>query len=156
MNKRRLAHIARWLEAGGVHKYVTFDILKGVAFKEIRINDVEGGMACGTTCCIAGAACYFFNDVPKMVKNFWSRDVCSLEHGCNREIGWGIVSNEAKALLDLDEVTATRLFEPWVALCTTQAERSQFNNAAWAARVIRKLIKTGKVDWEGCRETVKQ
>ena len=79
---------------------------------------------CGTTCCIAGAAVAFFG----------------------RGFPIGGTENWAAQLLGLDGKNADNLFyvggidDPLKSI-----------TPAWAARCIRELIATGKVDWEGAR-----
>jgi hypothetical protein len=57
VNKRRLAAIAKWLEAGAPHK-------KGVV--GFDMTDVLVAKSCGTACCIAGAAQSFFGSTPEI------------------------------------------------------------------------------------------
>jgi hypothetical protein len=113
MNKRRLAAIARWLEAGAPHK-------KGVIG-----FDMKNVGTCGTTCCIAGAAIQFFG----------TKEEKFAEEQC---------SDPAWRILDLHWTTANRLFEP------PDFDERKYSTAH-AARVIRKLIETGVVDWDGTR-----
>lgn len=79
---------------------------------------------CGTTCCIAGAALAFFGD------------------SCQP----GMRSYRAAVLLGLDIHQADDLFFAAHAKVGLYAI-----DAPWAARCIRKLIETGKVDWRGTR-----
>lgn len=149
MNIALLTKIAEWLEAGGHHVDekglpVTFNMAKGLAFDvedneyTASANDYEG---CGAVCCIAGAAIQFSNP------RFLTPDVVARETG---EAEWGRISAAAADTLGLDLSTAYRLFDPprYNALFRGQ-ELSDFNDPAWAARVIRHLLATGDVDWEG-------
>jgi hypothetical protein len=116
VNKRRLAAIAKWLEAGAPHK-------KGVV--GFDMTDVLVAKSCGTACCIAGAAQSFFGSTPE-IRNAWHA-----EYACE--------------ILDLDTYTADELF------CPDDFDKPGKYKAAHAARVIRKLIATGLVDWESTR-----
>lgn len=130
MNKRRLVKLAEWLEAGAPEK-------KGVAgFDMSSYVEVR---KCGTVCCLAGAAQCFF-DPKHTVKNLnkWWPD-------------WDW--SEAAELLGLDPTTADALFHPDQisdTMCWEHIKPKQ------AARVVRHLIETGKVDWTVFKPTKKQ
>jgi hypothetical protein len=135
MNKRRLAAIARWLEAGAPEKkgVTAFDMSMGIVFTD-----------CGTTCCIAGAALSFFGDLEEVRIEY--------HFGGHRELNWGDISTQACDILGLPEVDFRSPDSVSHELFYTNGSfmRPQVT-PAWAARVIRKLIKTGVVDWAGCR-----
>lgn len=130
MNIDRLTTIAEWLEAGAPHR----DGVDGF--------DMSGWInreaACGTTCCIAGAAVEFFQ--------------CGLlDHG-------DTYYSAGKRLLGLNGANAWNLFSPTSSAASTwdiQKARAFLSGItpAWAARCIRKLIATGAVDWEGTRDS---
>jgi hypothetical protein len=141
MNIERLEYIALWLEGGAMHEKITFDMRQGVRFKELIPMDLNATMACGAACCIAGAATWFFNDVPKMLRE----DVREMERAGRHFLHWGRTQAEARQLLELSEDATDALFQP------SYGDLDQFNDPAWAARVIRNLIATGKVDWKGCK-----
>jgi hypothetical protein len=122
MNKRRLAAIARWLEAGAPEKkgVVGFDMGELLHFED-----------CGAVCCIAGAAMQFFGDK----QNHYH---CDYFGGLR--------------LLGLNDVLGNQLCSPkWHAQGPDPFTSYKEVSPAWAARVIRKLIKTGVVDWAGCK-----
>jgi len=145
MNKRRLAGIARWLERGAPHKHnvVAFDMSEGFKYKERKATAVETN-ACGTICCIAGAAVQFYNKPVELIEK-------AMQETTSSHIPWFMVRNEAEKLLGLDSVTANKLF---MARLASGGSCRHIADSKWAARVIRKLIATGEVDWEGCRTTL--
>jgi hypothetical protein len=122
MNKRRLAAIARWLEAGAPEK-------KGV--KGFNMKEFGG---CGTACCIAGTARQWW--APNDERSGWHTDIVSAEVLGMEEDKLGgeysILRNDSNA---------DKLFFPDVPMISV--------TPAWAARCIRKLIATGEVDWQG-------
>lgn len=148
MNKRRLAGIARWLERGAKHKgYVAgFDMTDGIVLKAVKATAKES-LDCGAVCCIAGAAVQFYNKPVELLERYW--DQKSVLSPMER-MHWGMVRDEATELLGLSADTAGELF------FGSGAGVSRYEiDAKWAARVIRKLIATGEVDWAGCREVAK-
>lgn len=117
MNIERLTYIASWLEDGAPEH-------KGVA--GFNMGDFEDITSCGTVCCIAGAAVYFFGDSRK-----------------------GSMA-QAEELLELDIDTADDLCSPLTDdahYCVQNKDNPRFISAERAARVIRNLIATGTVDW---------
>jgi len=118
MNTKRLKIIAQWLEAGAPHK-------GDVAGFDMRHVQTEA--ACGTLCCIAGAAIHFFG---------------------TREERTSVFSDPAGPLLGLDQEDADELFCP-VGYDTVDDGMDGRYGAAHAARCIRNLITTGVVDWRG-------
>lgn len=143
MNKVRLIEIAEWLEGGAKHANIKFDMQKGLVITEEALA-AEDPVACGTVCCIAGAAVAFNRDVINKHRlfgelNYYARD----ENGeyTKREVNWERVREQGRDALGLTDTQASQLFMP--------PYLSKHNDPARAARVVRKLIKTGKVDWEG-------
>jgi hypothetical protein len=133
MNVEPLEAIARWLEAGTPHK-------DGVVGFNMSMGIVRG--ACGTTCCIAGAACEFFSTVRPSSSFFYA--------------SWSLyVAPEAKKILGLSDFEAHALFfgpNPAEFEGVSDRREAQSVTPAWAARCIRRLIATGKVDWQGTRD----
>lgn len=137
MNKQRLKVIAKWLEGGAKHADVKLDMVVGLVPYD---PENEAHNACGTSCCLAGAAVQFFD--PAFVE----------EHAVvGKEIPWNSVKGRAIDLLGMDYHEAMDLFEP--SALGPYSDLRDYNKPAWAARVVRKLIKTGEVDWVGT-ETV--
>lgn len=127
MNAERLTAIAEWLEAGAPER-------DGVAGFDMR--DFIDRRSCGTYCCIAGAAVAMFEPSLFLNNNPYTGDTLATE------------------ILDLDEDTADALFYA-LGASTDAMDWSPAvvaDDAAWAARCVRKLIATGKVDWPGTRE----
>lgn len=146
MNIERLTKLAEWLEAGAKHERITFDMTRGLAFKITEDFDPSKAAACATSCCIAGAAVQFFGNVDELV----AADPLPQPHWHRvEEFAWWRVRDEAELLLDLDYTKATSLFEPH---CVYGGGLDDYNDPAWAARTIRRLIATGEVDWEATRE----
>jgi hypothetical protein len=145
MNIERLTKLAEWLEGGALHQTIIFDMSKGVSFTEVIPHDPQASIECGTSCCIAGAAVQMFNDLPALFLGQEERGYLS---NYGREIEWRVVGQEARELLELSVDQAERLFEPHLHHDHTIY---YFNDPAWAARVIRHLIATGNVDWNGTR-----
>lgn len=148
MNLENLIFIAEWLEAGAPHKGKVkgFDISVGV---QVTKSDTP---ACGTTCCIAGAATQFFNDADGELVNGargsfhdWS------DADATAEADWDFVFEEGRELLGLTMEQAKALFVPvgtyGEGIYADGHNWSDFNDPQKAARVIRNLIATGKVDW---------
>lgn len=147
MHIERLTILALWLEAGAPHvgSVKGFDIEVGI---KALGPDVE---SCGTVCCIAGAATQFFGDDAGQLRRsaalFWSDD-----EWAPNEAGWDPVFNQARELLELDEVIAEQLFIPATAenrlMDLVDNDWLEFNDPVLAGRVIRNLIATGEVNWE--------
>lgn len=123
MNVDKLTEIAEWLEAGAPERdYVN----------EFHMANFIRANGCGTSCCIAGAAVQF---------------------ECHGACGSTLdtysapeVYKAAKGLLGLSEETAQELFYAE----SIQDDRFKGLNdigPQWAARVIRHLIATGRVEW---------
>lgn len=142
MDTVRLSVIAEWLEAGAPEKGAVkgFNMADGAARDPIY-------PACGTVCCIAGAAAYFFD--PEIEAKFETildfEEEEARSYGGRRAVAdfygrHGIMDAGMRAL-DLDENTATALFLPESAGSLLTIE------PATAARVVRHLIATGDVNW---------
>lgn len=120
MNVDKLTEIAEWLEAGAPER-------NGVVEFDMR-HFIEPNVhrLCGTTCCIAGAALQFeaaepYADTDEVFERLFMT-----------------VGEAARYVLDLTNKQAEWLFHGRLGA-----------SPAWAARCIRKLIATGKVDWAG-------
>lgn len=136
MNKRRLAAIARWLEAGAPHRQgiTGFDMTTGVRYD-----------GCNTTCCIAGAADSFFGERIGIAR-------VKADHaltGRPEEV-YGLLHGDARELLGLTHDQAEYLFTPCnpYAHHAAPAGTSRYISPARAARTIRHLIETGDVRWD--------
>ena len=132
MNIERLNEIAEWLEAGAPHKGKVHAFYMGGFIRPVY--DVTGKSSdynsCGTACCIAGAAVQF--NLKKNKKAQIESEQADLEE-------------RAAKLLDMSYEDAEELF-------FGGDYRLSDITAKWAARCIRKYIKTGKIDWKGtCR-----
>lgn len=152
MNVQRLTKIAEWLEAGAPH----VGIVTGFDMQNfIREGDAIGTNECGTSCCIAGAAVQFkqqrehrrrYRNTSELVGMLWENEKLRSEYGNSSE------HHEAAFLarkdLGLTADQARKLFygNYKQRRCWRQIPLHEIN-AAWAARTIRHLIKTGKVDW---------
>ncbi|USV41016.1 hypothetical protein [Xanthomonas phage BUDD] len=148
MNHERLIYIAEWLEAGAPHKGKVkgFDISVGVQV-------IKGQTpACGTTCCIAGAATQFFNDEEGALVAEAFDNICDWqEDGTTAEADWDNVFEEAQELLGLTFDQARQLFVPvgtyGNSIYGDGSNWEDFNDPYKTARVIRNLVETDKVDW---------
>lgn len=152
MNTERLTVLAEWLEGGMPHVDLEgplpeFNLLTSIKFNVFDEDDAHRTASCGTICCIAGATVQFFDDdfedfVAMGIRNHYIEGAADSD-----EYSWGPVSDRARGLLELDSVDAKALFMPG-GIGTSMLG---YNDAAWAARTIRYLILTGKVDWEFTR-----
>lgn len=138
MNKKRLLILADWLDAGAPHKHVEFNMGKWLLLvNQYGLTTDYVAYACGSVCCIAGAAAQFF--APRELMSV------AIEDGCLMYPGrvYGI----AQRALDIDEEQARLLFAP-----ITQDRRRCLRDITpqEAGKVIRRLVKTGKVDWQAC------
>ncbi len=142
MNIDRLIYLAEWLEGGAKHKTITFDMSSGVSYEIDEDEDysIESLNKCNTSCCIAGAATQFFNKPKALLEEQIKKEGLGEFLG-EPEIDWGIIQNEATELLGLEYKQSCALFRPGKYL-------KDYNDPAWAARVIRGLIDSGKVDWD--------
>lgn len=149
MNINRLTQLAEWLEGGAKHERFTFDMTTGIAFPVTEEFNPDKVTDCGVACCIAGAACQFFGDPTTLIQNEWLRKGELHLAGDHFEVDWKKLSTQAMFLLGLTEAQATALFTP----NETHRYRMlrEFNDPAWAARTIRRLIETGEVDWMASR-----
>lgn len=139
MHIPRLTTLAVWLEAGAPHQDSVdhFDMSRGVAYN-----------ACGTTCCIAGAATQFFGGAEgvalrdEAIKG-WQTGMTVGDAGESTFYGEGGAFPVAMALLELTNEQACSLFTP------NHLDEDEWGSITpeEVARVIRNLIQTGKVDW---------
>jgi hypothetical protein len=120
VNIDKLTEIAEWLEAGAPER-------KGVTGFDMEQFLSDRG--CGTACCIAGAVVQFDRAIPYATAN---------EAYCEG----GDPEDLALHLLGMDMETADELFYG-------RGVDLEDIDSAWAARCIRKLIETGRVDWLG-------
>ena len=146
MNIERLTKIAEWLEGGAKHVNISFDMTKGLVITEEALS-AKDPTACGTVCCIAGAAIAFNPGAvnkPALFgeHNYYAKDEIGEYTKC--EVNWERVFRNGMQVLGLTEVQAWKLFTP--------RGLSVYNDPAWAARTIRRLIATGEVDWEAARD----
>lgn len=144
MHIERLTKIAEWLEGGAVHENLTFDMDSGLVLTE-KAWAAGDLAACGTSCCIAGAAVAFFSgDEDKNILLSGEASWVGRHHD-RREAGWYAVRQLAQDLLGLDYGEANKLFTPRIYSLMAV-------DAAWAARTVRHLIETGAVEWDYNRE----
>lgn len=128
LNVERLSELADWLEAGAPHKHITFKMNHFIDPKLIdSTKPCTKDNICGTACCIAGAATMFYH--PEVFHVYTDVVMDVNYHDLARE-ALGLNDDQARQLFyanlsDLDYITPE-----------------------WAAKVIRNLIKTGKVDWK--------
>jgi hypothetical protein len=143
MHTERLTTLAEWLEAGAKHERIKFDMTTGITLEPVDDHDLKNVASCGTSCCIAGAAVQFFSpaSLAGVTKN--------LDRDDDLEITWPWVAERAQFLLDLGDDTADMLFQP---ADHFGGHLSNYDDPAWAARTIRRLIETGEVDWNATRE----
>jgi hypothetical protein len=130
MHIERLDEIASWLEDGAPHR--------GKVHEFNMVRFIKPINECGTACCIAGVAVQFHRK--KMRKKQYEDQF----DGYSNSIP---VFAKAKNLLGLTEDVADQLF----AMSNTEYFLEDVD-PAWAARCIRNLIETGKVDWDSTRE----
>jgi len=123
VNIERLTELAEWLESGAPRK-AGVDGFNMLHFR----NESE---YCGTTCCICGAAVTWWYPPEKLLAD-------------RETLGFNWVQLGAK-VLNLDIETAYQLFNPTDVFLS-------YITSAWAARCIRNLIATGRVDWLGVYE----
>lgn len=141
MNHQLLDSVAFWLEAGGDDGRRRFNIGVGHCIPR------DGG--CGTVCCIAGFICdEIAADCTRAEAHGGVRCLnpatlsphFAPEDGIMvKDVGWYFLITAASEALGIDEEMANHLFTPNFAIV----------DAAWAARVVRKLMATGEVDWYG-------
>jgi hypothetical protein len=151
VNAARLAQIAAWLEAGGWDGVRGFDMRASLGFNDMDPFHPARHITEGHHCAIDGAAVSFFGDLENAATS------CKEA----RTGGWfadeDYVIRHAARVLELGRDTALALFLPsmskqWNGSPMRGPDIDDFNDPAWAARVIRKLIATGVVDWSGCSE----
>lgn len=134
MNKQRLSEMADWLEKGAPHKHIEFNMSCFMYPKLIDQNkDATKDNICGTICCLAGCATQFYHPEAFDYRTFLDQ----IEY-------FGL----AKDALDLTYRQAKDLFYPR-SRCG-RGFNMQDITPFWAARTIRRLMKTGKVNWDKC------
>ena len=139
MNKKKLLEIAKWLEAGAKPKcgVVKFDMSDFVWPRKQK----KDGSVCGTAACIAGTACVWEHG-PELGHKIATNDIGVFER-------YGGAFEEGQRILGLTYTQAMDLFYGGSSV-SGSIELSDIT-PKWAARCIRKLVKTGKVDWIGTR-----
>lgn len=157
--RERLEYLATWLEGGARHETVSFDLTTGIRIDSAPM-DPNKPATCGTSCCIAGATTQFFMDPDDWVRRFNIEGVTRLFaakgwfgskfYEEERELDWAGVEYKAGQLLSLSEDQRIHLFSPQRWYVGDRA-LSHFNDAAWAARVIRHYLATGVIDWNVTR-----
>lgn len=179
MQTERLLALACWLENGAKHigKHQTvFDMSVG-----IRVNEPVGEYdfdpnACGTACCVAGAAVQFF--APAAAEDWISGVKASLRDEAThygelnetparddwyleQQVGFFAgatgprIFEVGSSVLGLTERQARMLFLPserfaegdFVYDPPGHAEMRDYTDPAWAARVIRRGVETGDFNW---------
>jgi hypothetical protein len=144
MNIELLTAIAVWLEDGAPARFgidhfnMEYPIITDP--HGLRTRREDGAPACGTSCCIAGAAVQF--------------DLEARNLQPERQDEEGYCLPMAERLLALTEDQAYALFYSYdlpAGGVLDQARYYSLNSIdpAWAARVIRKFIATGNIDWTG-------
>ncbi|MCG7629014.1 hypothetical protein MHM88_14480 [Epibacterium sp. MM17-32] len=136
MNIQLLTEIRDWLAAGApedqAHGF-EFDMWRWL---EVETTDTPQGW-CGTACCIAGAA-LVFGDLPNItatVEGFApGQPLVPFDYH---------TSDLAAELLDIDGLTAEKLFEPWHYF----EDVPRNPTPSHAAEVLTRLIETGEVKW---------
>jgi hypothetical protein len=132
VDKRKLGALARWLEAGAPERdgVKQFDMS---SFEEPHCCQTEeerrGKPECGSACCMAGAVVHFWGNVNKARAALYS----------SSPNGW---MGQAPNILGLTDYDANGLFLEYGAI-------QNYQDTKHAARVVRKFIATGEVDWEG-------
>lgn len=152
MNIERLTQLAEWLEGGAKHERFEFDMSTGFSFPVTEDFNPDVVPECGAACCIAGAACQFFGDVETLYRLYWEDHyVSEFDDGDMAQLDWLPISDEARVLLGLTDAQAEALFVPTSSPQHLEKSLRDFNDPAWAARTIRRLIETGEVDWMASR-----
>lgn len=136
---KALEKVITWLEAGAPHVKIAEGVEIDVFDMECSVEtEYDLGDTCGTACCIAGAVCQF--EMLGMDK----RDK-------DNSLTWSLMSGFGEGVLeitteylDISEEDADQLFMPFD-FCI---EPEVYNNPKHAAKVVRKFIDTGIVDWE--------
>jgi len=134
LNIALLDKIATWLEGGAQHvdangAPIQFDMSTGLT-------------ACGSSCCIAGAAVQF-SEVWEDFRVLGEYD------GDEDELPWDKTFDQAAETLGVTLDVADALFLPH---SVEGGSLQDYTDPAWAARVIRGLIATGEVDWAAHKE----
>lgn len=136
---KALEKVITWLEAGAPHVKIAEGVEIDVFDMEFSVEtDYSFGDTCGTACCIAGAVCQF-----EMLGMDKRQKDNSLTWSLMSGFGEGVLEITTE-YLDISEEDADQLFTPFD-FCI---EPSLYNNPEHAAKVVRKFIDTGIVDWE--------
>lgn len=134
--RKRLEHVALWLEAGAPHVKVEGQAIDGFNMS----YGVYVSAKCGTVCCIAGAVCQFNH--PFSMDDYedgYDNRVDGIEAPFWPNSGDGVFFR-AIELLEISEDDAETLFTPEIPYSLITADD--------AAKTIRKFLETGVVDWD--------
>lgn len=138
---KALEKVITWLEAGAPHVKIAEGIEIDVFAMEYSVeteHDLGDGY-CGTACCIAGAVCQF--EMLGMDKRSKNNSLPWDSSSRADTIGVLEITTE---YLGISEEDAELLFRPF----DYGIEPEVYNNPQHAAKVVRKFIATGVVDWE--------
>ena len=136
---KALEKVITWLEAGAPHVKIAEGVEIDVFDMEYSVDtEHDLGDTCGTACCIAGAVCQFeMLGIDKRAKD--------------NSLAWSLMSGFGEGVLeitteylDISEEDADQLITPFD-FCF---DPEDYNNPKHAAKVVRKFIDTGIVDWE--------
>lgn len=136
---KALEKVITWLEAGAPHVKIAEGVEINVFDMEYSVGtDYSFGDTCGTACCIAGAVCQF-----EMLGMDRRAKDNSLAWSWMPGFGEGALKITTE-YLGISEEDADSLFVPF----DYGIEPEVYNNPKHAAKVVRKFIDTGIVDWE--------
>lgn len=137
---KALEKVITWLEAGAPHVKIAEGIEIDVFDMEYSVEaEHDLGDTCGTACCIAGAVCQF--EMLGMDKRSKDNSLPWYSSSWDDTIGVLEITTE---YLGISEEDAEPLFTPF----DYGVEQEIYNNPKHAAKVVRKFINTGIVDWE--------
>lgn len=137
---KALEKVITWLEAGAPHVEIAEGVEIDVFDMECSVDtDYDFGDTCGTACCIAGAVCQF----EMLGMNKRDKDNSLPWYSSSRAGTIGVLEITTE-YLGISEEDAEPLFIPF----DYGIEPEVYNNPKHAAKVVRKFIDTGIVDWE--------
>ena len=132
---KALEKVITWLKVGAPHVKIAEGVEIDVFDMEYSVEtNYDFGDACGTACCIAGAVCQF--EMLGMDKRYKDNSLPWSDYGGVLEI--------TTEYLGISEEDADQLFVPF----DYGIEPEVYNNPKHAAKVVRKFIDTGIVDWK--------
>lgn len=151
MNRELLTQIAVWLEGGAKHEKMVFSMSTGVSFEPVDFNP-KAVAECQSSCCIAGAAVQFSGLTQSIA------DRLDMDEQDSPELPWWRVRQAATAALGITDAQGRALFDPAhydnEGIAWKNGELVEFNDPSWAARVIRRFLAIGLIDWNGTRPSV--